>query len=209
MHPKWHFILGRDAVPKSSGVWLGWYVFSLLPIRYVFFLALTEPGMTFSTMAYRLHLDAWNVLPFRRAKTNRHCCWESQRKGLYTVLDRSANERPTKLQYYLITIASKQGKGVTGVKSGDQMLKIFPRALSVLQAIHAGNYPGPMRLATASTADTPQCVKIAKAAMALLEIVPGTLCRLLCALRAIIWIMVIPMTNIASPKSYEDTTCLG
>ena len=74
-------------------------------------------------------------------------------------------------------LLSKQGKGVIGVKSGGQVIKIFPGALRVLQAIHAGKYPGPMRLATASSADTPRAVQIGKAAMAILEIVPGGLCR--------------------------------
>ena len=72
-----------------------------------------------------------------------------------------------------------QGLGVIGVQSGDSVLRMFPGALSVLQAIHSGKYPGAMRLATASTADTPLCVDIARAAIAILEIVPGIVCQLL------------------------------
>ena len=74
---------------------------------------------------------------------------------------------------------SQQGEGVIGLKSGSQVLKLFPGALSVMQEIHSGKYPGTMRLATASSADTPLCVKIAKAAMAMLEIVPGMLSQIL------------------------------
>ena len=68
---------------------------------------------------------------------------------------------------------SQQGKGVVGVKSGNETLRIFPGALQVLQAIHAGKYPGPMRLAIASAAFTPDAVQISKVAMAMLEVVPG------------------------------------
>ena len=66
-----------------------------------------------------------------------------------------------------------QAEGVIGVRSGDKVIKIFPGALRVLQAIHAGKYPGPMRLATASSATTPTAVQIGKAAMAILEVAPG------------------------------------
>ena len=67
----------------------------------------------------------------------------------------------------------EQVKGVIGVRSGGQVIKIFPGALRVLQAIHAGKYPGAMRLATASSATTPKAVQIAKAAIAILEVAPG------------------------------------
>ena len=53
------------------------------------------------------------------------------------------------------------------------MIKIFPGALRVLQAIHAGKYPGPMRLAIASSAGSAKTVAIVNAAMAMLEVVPG------------------------------------
>ena len=59
------------------------------------------------------------------------------------------------------------------MRSGDQVIKIFPEALRVLQAIHAGKYPGHMRLATASLAGNKKAVQIAKAAMAILEVAPG------------------------------------
>merc|ERR1719174_181517 len=66
-----------------------------------------------------------------------------------------------------------KGKGVIGVRSGGEVIKIFPGALRALQEIHAGKYPGPMRLATASSAETPRAVKIGRAAMNILEVVPG------------------------------------
>ena len=64
-------------------------------------------------------------------------------------------------------------RGVIGVRSGRQVIKLFPGALRVLQAIHAGKYPGPMRLAIASSAGSAKTVAIANAAMAMLEIEPG------------------------------------
>ena len=64
-------------------------------------------------------------------------------------------------------------RGVIGVRSGRQVIKLFPGALRVLQAIHAGKYPGPMRLAIAASAGTAKTIAIAHAAMAMLEIEPG------------------------------------
>ena len=46
------------------------------------------------------------------------------------------------------------------------------QALRVFQEYWTGKYPG-MRLAAASSADTPLAVKIGRKAMTLLEIVPG------------------------------------
>jgi len=44
--------------------------------------------------------------------------------------------------------------------------------LELLLQVHAGQYPG-MRLAAASSADTPLAVQIGRAAMRILEVVPG------------------------------------
>ena len=128
--------------------------------------------LTFSTVTCRLHLVARNVYTSNCSRNEGRYYWGFERQGSHAV-KYVVSDWSTKLQ------SSQQGKGVIGVKSGEQVLKIFPTALRVLQAIHAGKYPGPMRLAIASSAVTPEAVHIAKAAMALLEIVPGTLCRLL------------------------------
>ena len=64
------------------------------------------------------------------------------------------------------------GEGVVAVKSGSDTIRLFPGALKVLQDYHNGEYPG-MRIAAASSADTPFAVKIARKALTMLEVVPG------------------------------------
>lgn len=65
------------------------------------------------------------------------------------------------------------GQGVTGAISGGSVIGLHRGALRALQEHHAGKYPG-MRIAAASSADTPRAVSIGKAALGLLEVVPGT-----------------------------------
>ena len=57
----------------------------------------------------------------------------------------------------------------------------FPSAsaLKALQELHAGKYPD-MRAATASSADTPHAVAIGRAALSILEVVPGVTVRQVC-----------------------------
>ena len=56
-------------------------------------------------------------------------------------------------------------------------IKLFPDALKVLQDFHEGKFGEDMRIAAASSADTPQAVKIGRAAMGLLEVAPGVSMR--------------------------------
>ncbi len=65
---------------------------------------------------------------------------------------------------------------VVGVKSSGQTISLYPGALQALQKIHAGEYPG-MRCAAASSADTPLAVSIGRAALSILEVVPGVTVR--------------------------------
>ena len=69
-------------------------------------------------------------------------------------------------------LAHGRGEGVVGVRSGRDVIRLFDGAAHALQQCHAGAYPT-MRLAVASSADTPRAVEIGRAAMALLEVVPG------------------------------------
>ncbi|RYG68045.1 hypothetical protein EON64_06040 [archaeon] len=69
-----------------------------------------------------------------------------------------------------------RGDGAIGVMSGHQQIKLFPDALRILQEIYLDIYPG-IRIAAASSADTPRAVSIARAAMGLLEILPGVTMR--------------------------------
>jgi len=64
------------------------------------------------------------------------------------------------------------GEGVVGVYSGSDLIKLFPGSLVALQEYASGAYPG-MRLAAASSADTPFAVQVGTAALKTLEVVPG------------------------------------
>lgn len=68
------------------------------------------------------------------------------------------------------------GEGAVGVYSGREVIRLFPGALKVLQDIYLDRYPG-VRIAVASSADTPLAVSIGKAAMNILEILPGVTMR--------------------------------
>lgn len=68
------------------------------------------------------------------------------------------------------------GEGVVGVRSGPSVVvSLYPHARRVLQEIHAQRhttYAG-MRLAAASSADTPFAARCGRACLATLEVVPG------------------------------------
>jgi magnesium-dependent phosphatase 1 len=71
----------------------------------------------------------------------------------------------------------RSGKeGVVGVKSGRATVQLHPGAMLALQEFYNGKYPG-MRIAAASSADTPHAVKIGRASLGLLEVVPGVTVR--------------------------------
>jgi len=70
----------------------------------------------------------------------------------------------------------KGDEGVIGVRSGREIITLFPDALKVLQLFHDGHYPG-MRIAAASSADTPLAVRIGRAALDILEVAPGVSVR--------------------------------
>lgn len=65
-----------------------------------------------------------------------------------------------------------RGEGVIGVRSGGDVIRLFPGALAALQEVADGKYEG-MLLAVASSADTPLAEKIGRSAMAMLEVLPG------------------------------------
>ena len=68
-------------------------------------------------------------------------------------------------------------EGVISVKSGYDQIKVFPAALKVLQDYYTDQFPSSMRIAAASSADTPLAVEIGRAAMNLLEVLPGVTVR--------------------------------
>lgn len=72
----------------------------------------------------------------------------------------------------------EQGQqGVVGVRSGGETIRLFDDARSILRDFHQGAFPPDVRLAAASSADTSRAVAIGRAAMSLLEVVPGVTMR--------------------------------
>jgi magnesium-dependent phosphatase 1 len=65
-----------------------------------------------------------------------------------------------------------RGEGVVGVMSGRHKISMHPGSLLALQNLVDGKY-GDMKIAFASSADTPFAEKVGRATLKLLEIVPG------------------------------------
>ena len=67
--------------------------------------------------------------------------------------------------------------GVVGVRSGHQTIRLFDDARAILRDYYLGGFPSYVRLAAASSADTPRAVRIGRAAMQILEVIPGVTMR--------------------------------
>ncbi len=115
--------------------------------------------------AHPVHRNELAVLPELIVFDLDHCLWLPE---MYTL-----DEIPSKT---VIGSLHGHGDGAVAAKSGREEIKLFPDALRILQEIHNDAYPN-VRIAAASSADTPHAVKIAKAAMELLEILPGVTMR--------------------------------
>ena len=92
------------------------------------------------------------------------CVWSPEMYELYEVPKAGECEVRRDL--------NGRGEGVAGVMSGGDCIRLFPGALLALQEVADGKYPG-MRLAAASSADTPLAETIGRAAMKILEVLPG------------------------------------
>lgn len=66
-----------------------------------------------------------------------------------------------------------RGQGVVGVMSGGHQIRLHEGSLLALQNHHDGQYGDDMKLAFASSADTPLAEKIGRASLKLLQVVPG------------------------------------
>lgn len=66
-----------------------------------------------------------------------------------------------------------RGDGVVGVMSGGYQISLHMGAMQAMQDHNDGKFPG-MKVAFASSADTPKAEQIGRAALKLLEVVPGT-----------------------------------
>lgn len=93
------------------------------------------------------------------------CLW---RPEMYTL-----SEIPTKVLRGKLGRSGEEGN--IGVYSDYQIISLYPYALQLLQDYYLDKYPNYMRFAIASSADTPLAVAIGKAAMDLLEILPGNI----------------------------------
>ena len=93
------------------------------------------------------------------------CVWSPEMYTLSVV--------PTAADAVRGELGPGKGEGVVGVRSGDDVIRLYPGALQAFQRVLAGEYGTNMRLAAASSADTPQAVRIGRAAMGVLEVLPG------------------------------------
>jgi magnesium-dependent phosphatase 1 len=98
------------------------------------------------------------------------CFWNEEMYTLRHLVDASAEQVVGEL-------GDSGLEGVVGARSGaDVVIRIHPGAMRALQRFHAGEYPG-MRIAAASSADTPLAVRIGRSALDVLEIFPGVTAR--------------------------------
>jgi len=96
------------------------------------------------------------------------CLWSPE---MYTL-----EVLPTPQDVVLGELPNGRGRGVVGLRSGADVIQLFPGAHTILQRCNDGEYD-PMRLAVASSADTPFAASIAHTALSLLEVVPGVTIR--------------------------------
>ena len=96
------------------------------------------------------------------------CVWSPE---MYTL-----DDMPSKPYRGRLIKDDADSEGVISVSSGYESIRLFPGALQVLQEFEMGKYPG-MRLAIASSADTPRAVEIGRAALDILEVLPGVTVR--------------------------------
>ena len=101
------------------------------------------------------------------------CFWDEEMYTLRDIVDPAKSVRGS--------LGEGVGVGVVSAMSGNVAISINPGALMALQEYHAGKYPG-MRIAAASSADTPLAVRIGRSALDVLEIVPGVTARQVFAL---------------------------
>ena len=102
------------------------------------------------------------------------CLWSPE---MYTL-----DEIPTQKDIvignlYRDSVDPQLVEGVVGVKSGHEVISLFPAAILILRRFYMGYYGDKFRIAAASSADTPLAVSIGRAAMALLEVLPGVSVR--------------------------------
>ena len=83
------------------------------------------------------------------------CVWSPE---MYTL-----NQIPSAAGAVRGSLGNDKGEGVVGVRSGSEVIRLFPGALQAFQRVLAGEYGAEMRLAAASSADTPQAVRIGRA----------------------------------------------
>lgn len=96
------------------------------------------------------------------------CFWTEEMYTLRDVVDPAKNVRGS--------LGADVGEGVVGAVSGRHVIRIHPGALRAMQAFARGEC-GTMRMAAASSADTPLATRIGRSALDQLEILPGLTAR--------------------------------
>ena len=111
----------------------------------------------------------WKVLPELIVFDLDMCFWSPEMYQLDDI--------PTPSDVIKGNLGEGVGEGVVAVKSGYETIQVFPDALRVLQDFHSGHFGDGVRLAAASSADTPRAVSIGRAALDILEVAPGVTAR--------------------------------
>jgi magnesium-dependent phosphatase 1 len=124
--------------------------------------------MMSSAMKIRIGTVPWKVVPELIVFDLDMCMWSPEMYTLDTI--------PSKKDGISGSLGDGVGDGVIAVKSDAEQIRLFGGALQVLQDIHNGHL-GEVRIAAASSADTPRAASIARAALDLLEVVPGVTAR--------------------------------
>lgn len=91
------------------------------------------------------------------------CLWDKEMFEMEAI--------PTARDTILGSLNGK-GEGVVSVMSGQDKISLHRGSLMALQDHAAGRFPG-MRIAVASSADTPFAERVGRAALNLLEVLPG------------------------------------
>jgi len=92
-----------------------------------------------------------------------YCCWHPE---MYVL------EHIPSINDVVRGPLGERGEGVVAIRSGSHTVRLFPGALEALQRVHRGDYKD-MKMAVASSADTPHAARCARACLSLLEVVPG------------------------------------
>lgn len=146
--------------------------FSVLSSTASCFVAVPRPSLTNTnrSISRSTHITAMAVTATATATTSHPalcvfdldaCFWDQEMFEMPAIPDRT-----------VLGDLNGRGTGVIGAMSGGHQISLHAGSLHALQQHADGAYPG-MKVAFASSADTPFAERIGRASLALLEVLPG------------------------------------